>query len=485
MLKRKFKRRFLASTSGNFAAMFAISLVPLLAGAGMMLDYTNLSRKQSDLQNTVDAAILMAGAHYLKEGRLPRKRVVIKMLRANHEERVKISKFAVVGDQIVLEAKIDTDPIFLDILGQKDFAQSADATVPVSVGEDVEIALVLDTTGSMAADNKMVDLKRVATDFVRSALDKAPPAKPSAVKIGLVPFADYVNVGLSNRNAPWINVPADEVTTSCYMTKDLISKSGCTTTTTNHPRVWVDEQCYGPSYSDGVQVSPGGCNPGYWRDAYTSTSETCTTYDYGPEYEVCNSSTQQWYGCVGSRQPALNVRDRAYANRVPGLLGFSCTSPIRPLTSNESALVGDINAFSPSRNTYIGTGVSWGHRVLSSRSPYQEGARPNEDAKKFMIVMSDGDNTMAPERGANNEWHTSTDTGYANEQTRKACDEARKQDITIYSIAFGTTITADGKKVLEQCAGDSSRYFPAADAKALEDAFDAILENLFKLRLTS
>lgn len=479
-------KSFAQSRRGNFAMMFAFTAVPMLAAVGLVVDYSVMSNKQSELQNAVDSAVLLAGAYYRENGSMPTVAYVDQLLKSNFDGDVQAERLVLRNDEeIYLAARIKTDAFFLDRFAGGSFKQTADATVPVAQDHEVEVAMVLDTTGSMAADGKMVGLKAVASDFVDTLLAFAPPGQPDAVRVGLVPFADYVNVGLSNRNEPWMDVPPDQTTDQCTTTTPLLSKSGCSTQTTNHPREYIEEQCWPARYNDGVMTSPAGCNPGYWRDAYTSTSETCTNYNYGPPETTCTPVTTTWHGCVGSRAPALNVKDQAYSNRVPGLLGIQCTSEIVPLTSSASRLKSSISGFTPNRETYIGTGASWGYRLLSRKAPFTEGKSYGDDIKKFLIVMSDGDNTRAPNVGANIELHTNGDTAYANDQTSKACREARDQDIVVYTISFGTTITADGQATLRDCAGDNSRYFEASDISALKDAFDAIARAIFTLKLTS
>lgn len=479
-------KSFAQSRRGNFAMMFAFTAVPMLAAVGLVVDYSVMSNKQSELQNAVDSAVLLAGDYYWETGTLPSKAYVDHLLNTNFDGDSQTTQLRMTADQeIYLEARTKTTGFLLHRFNGSGFDQRADATVPISEDHDVEVALVLDTTGSMAVDGKMTALKSVAADFVDKVLNAAPPSDPDAVKIGLVPFADYVNVGVSRRSEPWLDVPPDIVNTTCSMQKDLISKSGCSTTTTNHPRSWVPESCWPASFSDGVQTSPAGCRDGYWRDAYTSSSETCTNYEYGPEYEVCNTTVTTWHGCVGSRAPALNVRDQAYSVQVPGLLGLICTQEVEPLTNNKSVLTSKINSFGNARETYVGTGVSWGYRMLSRKAPFTEGNPYGDETKKFLIVMSDGDNTRAPETGGDMKYHTNSDKDYANSQTAKACKEARDEDIIIYSIAFGTTITAEGKATLEDCAGVPTQYFVASDAAALRRAFDTIAREIFQLKLTS
>ncbi len=78
-------RRFLRSQNGNYAAIFAIAAVPVMAGVAGAVDYFNVSNKAAEIQNALDAAALAAGTRILEgveEADLPssagtRQRVVL------------------------------------------------------------------------------------------------------------------------------------------------------------------------------------------------------------------------------------------------------------------------------------------------------------------------------------------------------------------------------------------------------------------------
>ena len=65
---------------------------------------------------------------------------------------------------------------------------------------------MLDNTGSMAQHGKIASLKKAAKSFVSDML-ALNTKSADLVKIGLVPFADYVNVGTDYEGASWIDVP--------------------------------------------------------------------------------------------------------------------------------------------------------------------------------------------------------------------------------------------------------------------------------------
>ena len=69
------------------------------------------------------------------------------------------------------------------------------------MGNALEVALVLDNTGSMKKDDKETALRQAVQELVDSVM-----AGQADVKVAVVPFSQYVNVGVENRNAPWLEV---------------------------------------------------------------------------------------------------------------------------------------------------------------------------------------------------------------------------------------------------------------------------------------
>ena len=60
-----------------------------------------------------------------------------------------------------------------------------------------------------------------------------------------------------------------------------------------------------------------------------------------------------------------------------------------------------------------------------------------------------------------------------------ACDQVKNKNVTVWVISFG--VGSDDK--LEECAG-ADRYFVAADAEELEEAFATIAKRMGELRVT-
>ncbi len=93
---------------------------------------------------------------------------------------------------------------FLAIMGMPQLPISATSTVAWGVTK-LQVALVLDNTGSMADNNKMTALK-TATHQLLTQL-KGAATNTGDVQVAIVPFAREVNIGASPTNmlANWID----------------------------------------------------------------------------------------------------------------------------------------------------------------------------------------------------------------------------------------------------------------------------------------
>ncbi|MEM0900657.1 MAG: pilus assembly protein TadG-related protein [Pseudomonadota bacterium] len=481
--RNKSKTGFLRDRSGNFAGATALALFPLFAGVGLAIDYSNLTRENSQLQNAVDSAVLMAGSYYYEHNQLPPVGEVGRYLAVNGFETAEVLSYELKNEEIYLTAKLFTETLIFDMFDDEGSYHTASATVPIAPDSNVEIALVLDTTRSMREEGRLDALKVAASDFVDDALALAPPSEPDVVQVAVVPFSNYVNVGMANRNASWLDVDADEHTTTCRMRTEVVAKYGCRMGEVVIPGRMVPERCTPDFYRDGVFVA-GSCEPEHWRPERTEQRETCDRYEEA-EREVCNTDSIVWSGCVGSRAYPLHLEDHSYGTRVPGLMNQGCASPIIPLTGNGSSLKSSIRGFVGHHETFVGTGVSWGQRVLSPARPFIEGRAYGAETRKIMVVMSDGDSTISPGTDGAYQRHTNRDKTAAKNLTIEACADAKEQGIRVITIALGTTFSVEGEEALRRCASSAADFFHAEAAADLGKAFDDVFSAIFTLRLTS
>jgi len=202
-------KRFIKNTSGNFAMMFAVGLVALMAGVGAAVDLNTMVSTRSSYQNMADAAVLAAA----RSGETDPDK-----LQKIAKDFIATNNFR--GDTLQVETSLSPEgrfrvqlggtykAAFQGIFGRPNAAIGVAAEAPLAVSESVNIVLVLDSTFSMTG-TKMTSLKEAASGLVTTlaAFDN------DALKMSVIPFSQYINVGTQNRSAVWLDVADDYVET--------------------------------------------------------------------------------------------------------------------------------------------------------------------------------------------------------------------------------------------------------------------------------
>jgi Flp pilus assembly protein TadG len=486
MFKRFFKRR-----DGATAITFALSAIPLMMSVGATIDYSRYTRAESYLQTLNDAAALAAaGAKSKNEAVLRRladdymaTRVDTSILASVSTQRVTLGE----DDSVEVVVQSTIPMTFMAAFGFDELPVTTESTAVRGFPGSVELALVLDNTWSMSESaggmTRIAALKSAANLLV----DEVTEDEQVDIRIGLVPYADYVNVGTGNRGKSWLDVRADY---SRYTPRT------CTTLTTSREctRTQVGPRKTCTTYVDGV------------AETYDCTTfqSTCRTVEV-PPYESCSgggTTHHRWYGCVGSRkQGHLRLTDESPNFPYPGFLATSqnCLNPIIPLTETVSrirtginGMIINIGGYKPA--TYIPAGLVWGINVLSPSEPFDEGRAYDEEAKdprKVMVLMTDGENTLSFNPGDGSHMTYGSRPGgpsraqrlkASNDDTADLCAYAKSRGIEIFTVALAVDDpTAEG--LLRGCASGADHFFDAADSDGLLAAFSSIADSLRELRL--
>jgi Flp pilus assembly protein TadG len=489
------KRRFKANEGGATAVTFALMAVPLIALAGGAVDYAKTLRVKSELMATLDAAVLAATQAYALDDSVDTAKIVRDFIDKNYTKSGKrlFSSDLVVHDPVISEdgeLKVNLDVRvpnhLLTVIGFDSFDFTIGSAARVG-GRKLEVALVLDNTKSMTWNAKLEALKSSAHLLV----DKLMVDGKDNVKVALVPYADYVNIGMANRFEPGLDIPAD------YTVRWTPEGEHCWNEYPDSTRQCTPVKEWTTCYDDGV---PYQCE---------KTVDWECTGELGDPVRHCEPWTEQardykWFGCMASRPHDLNVRDEDYATGVPGVMTTydkcSSISQMIRLSSNKSAINSAIDAMKGDRNTYIPAGLAWGWRALSDHAPFADGVPyDNEDVTKVIILMTDGDNTLAMRKWSNRSaihhagevWGHDVDTrkkpafqpqvdGY----TAEICENIKKKGIVIHTIAFDVAAGSPVENLMRNCAGNGGQYYDADDSAELADAFNKIALALLNLRLS-
>ena len=368
--------RALSDKRGNVAVVVALAMGPLaLAGLGAV-DLARATSAKSQLQDALDAAALaaartnsttdaqlkVAGDKYLKQN-----------LALSSAFALTSSTFKFGPDgRVVASARLDVTPFVAGLVTGGTMAVGASAEV-VRAGSKLEIALVLDNTGSMVQGNsdKLDNLKAAAKEFVDKMEDISEKAtEPDTVKISLVPFSNTVRVdGTAYRNSSWIDQTGaspinDEIFTTANATAhanrfDLFSQlgqawRGCVEMRQAPYDVQDDAPSTGATlYTPYFAVDePDSKSPGY-GDSYDN--------DYVPD-NAGNST--DWRVRQGKTNKYGGAKRASLGNTFGPNRGCELKK-LKRLSTDFSALrtaIADLNA---AGNTNIPIGMSWGWNTLS------------------------------------------------------------------------------------------------------------------------
>jgi Flp pilus assembly protein TadG len=200
----RFVRRMAGETRGNVAMIFGLSLPVLILMTVGGVDIHRASTVRVNLQDALDAATLSAArSPYTANADI--QRVGMAALNANLKAYPNITlrpadtTFVLNSDDVVVaNAKVDVQAIvaniFLPPYGKfmDDYIQVGAHSEVDRSSRNIEVALVLDTTGSMASDNRIGDLRTAAKELVDIVVQDV--QTPYYSKVAIVPYSMAVNV---------------------------------------------------------------------------------------------------------------------------------------------------------------------------------------------------------------------------------------------------------------------------------------------------
>ncbi|MDX8470123.1 pilus assembly protein [Mesorhizobium sp. VK23B] len=227
---REFWLRFCRDRRGNYALITAIAMVPLMGALAIAVDVTELNRQKQMVLNALDAANF-AAARRLAEGATDDKvkAYAVDFFNANLNNidpanislDVTLPSSQAGGGLVTLCATLNYHPYFYPAAALLNGASEGDANKQITLApcsqvrlkNTLEVAMVLDNSGSMSTKGsgtgqKRIDLlKQAAKQLVDTLAQQAAQIKQidKPVQFSLVPFAASVNVGSQNDNASWMD----------------------------------------------------------------------------------------------------------------------------------------------------------------------------------------------------------------------------------------------------------------------------------------
>lgn len=203
-------RRFLRSTSGNVAMIFALVSVPMVIVAAAGVEWTRVTNAKAKLDRATDAAALTAKKVQMEQRDLgitmSKTQGENKGQRSFDENATELKAVAINADVTIswdadesarAVGSADAKLFFGGLLGMN--TVHIESLAVASSGSDnfYEIAMVLDNTGSMferdgRPKTRFTHLREAASAFVNTAFDNM--GMPNRLRFSVVPFATAVNI---------------------------------------------------------------------------------------------------------------------------------------------------------------------------------------------------------------------------------------------------------------------------------------------------
>jgi Flp pilus assembly protein TadG len=435
----------LRDDSGAAAVTVALALLPLSLAALGGIDLQRGLSARSQLQDALDAAALAAARDFEAdpdEVQRAGRRALVQNLGPAPDATLTGSGDFTVGEdgKIVAQAAATIDTLLAQYVMGKKLTVSARSEVS-RAGSNLEVALVLDLTGSMAG-GKLADLKTAASQLIDVVVQD--DQTPFYSKVALAPYANAVNVA---GQADAVRGPYSVGCTSL----------GCA------------------DYEFDTAASG--------RKTFSISS--CVTERTGAEAYTDASP--------GSARLGLNY---------PGPGNGCVASPVVPLTSDRDLLKSSITGFSAAGSTAGHIGTAWGWYLVSPNfadlwaGEGKPAAYGSKDLLKVVILMTDGlfnttyangvisrDSTSGSGAAAD---HINLDAtnGSSPAQTRRLCANMKAAGVVVFTVGFDMH-DQSARALLSECATDPSHvYFPADDGRQLKDVFRVIAARITNLHLS-
>ena len=527
-------KRMLRDQSGNMAAAVAVVALPLMMAGGAAVDYGNWVSVQARLQAATDAAALAAGREInLSDEEL--ERVATDYFHSNFGKpkntgTPQVTMTITDNGKLRIDSKVTVGNYLMKVVGKDDQVIVATSEVnKESTG--LEVALVFDNTGSMASQSRLSTLKVAANDFVEILF--GPRSEADSLKVAVVPFSQFVNVGPDKADAPWLdtegrnplsrvnfigsgadpqhNWAAWKAITNLQKKHTwagcVESRGGVMSVNDASPNIVDPNTLFVPALAPD---EPG--NDSANQECYNSNGDPSScgspTYVYYNNYldDDGNKKGEAPTNVVGGynrvdwlqRSSKKYRRNRANTNARGPNEGCDI-QPVQALTNKKAPVLNTINAMKADGYTHVAEGVGWGLRVLSPGAPFTEGASyDDKEITKAMVLLTDGENTFDTESNHNGSTYTAygflnqarlgssnywTAIGKQNALLEDACDNVKEAGIVVYSFAYNVSSSTQ-RNLIKSCASSPEKYFDPPSNAALVKNFQMVADELRRLHLS-
>ncbi len=450
-------KRFMKNESGNIGQMLALSALPLFASFGVAVDTIRISREETAFHVAVDSAVLAVAADTrsaLQGQSTTQQAASIATLTTFAQQYINANYVASTGaaNDITIDLAISNQEItmtahhsiptaVMGLFGISSTTLNSTSTVKKAM-RPVEVTLVMDTTGSMATDDKITGAKTAAKSLLATLYGGTLAQYPESefIRVSLVPFAAAVrlNKNAYDFNITWIDTaganPLSKLNFNDPAWNNYSAWSQLKNSGTNTAMQWNGcvEARTGSGNLNQNDTAPGGGStlfPAYFSpDTPTNSSGYVSRYGYdyisgyytssnnsatpsGENLGITPAQSKDW---TDAGRLFVQKNQNKYVNKAISAESLSTTGPwsgcaasaIVPMTYNRADIETGIDAMQASGPTLIAEGLAWGWRSISPTEPFTKvkgstsiaasTISPYNDVRwrKIMVLMTDGDNDL-------------------------------------------------------------------------------------------
>lgn len=509
----KLRMRFGREERGSVAVIFALALIPMLGLAGMAIDYAVNINARARARAAVDATALALARLPSSTGDADlvakSKDTITASLNGTGIDGLAVTTSRIGGD-ITVTVTGTTPTSLTKLIGFRSLPLQVVGTSTRAL-TGLEIALVLDNTGSMAGA-KLANLKSAATDLVTKLYAKADPTQPGSLKIGVVPFTMTVNVGPGYLGSDWLDMYAESsVHKQIFNASETERNRFNLFKAMNKP--WAGCVEARPMPNDVRDTAPTRAVPDTLYVPYFAPDESDNDSNAVNDYQSDASFTDfSTWGMTNRQRQGITSKYGKFSWKVSAtarqagtnyLYGPNSGCEIQPLTrlsTSQKTVTDAIAAMTVIGDTNIPLGMMWGWHLLSPNGPFRDGAAYNDGKTvKYIVLMTDGQNQSAYSSSDNASFYSGIGFIWQNrigtissdmaargraidDRLTALCANTKAAGIRIFTVRV--EVFDGSSDVLRTCASAPSMFYDVKDSSLLATAFQAIADQITELRLS-
>lgn len=223
--------RFRREEDGVMVAFSLMMLIMMLMIGGIGIDIMRFEMDRARLQNTIDRAVLAAAdldqdidANVVVNDYFAKAGLSEYLTGINVESSIG-------SKRVAASAETTFNTFFLKLMGIETLTASASGAAMESI-DGLEVSLVLDVSGSMNSNSRLINLKPAAKEFVETLLNSSDIGN---VSISVIPYAtqvsagaqilDHLNVTDEHSYSHCVNFNADEFSRSGWHDEGVLERT--------------------------------------------------------------------------------------------------------------------------------------------------------------------------------------------------------------------------------------------------------------------